>query len=91
VSTTAPMADSRDMIVIHQMFRRQFTAIPGLVSAVPEGEPTKVAVVAEHVSWMVTFLHAHHQGEDELVWPRLLERIPASASGPKAPAPCLTC
>ena len=70
------MADSRDMLVIHQMFRRQFKAIPGLVSAVPEGEPAKVAVVADHVTWMVAFLHAHHQGEDELVWPRLL--IPRS-------------
>lgn len=76
MSTTEHMADSRDMIVIHQMFRRQFKAIAGLVSAVPEGEPAKVAVVADHVTWMVTFLHAHHQGEDELVWPRLLERIP---------------
>jgi hemerythrin-like domain-containing protein len=76
VPTIQPMADSRDMLVIHQMFRRQFKAIPGLVSAVPEGEPAKVAVVADHVTWMVAFLHAHHQGEDELVWPRLLERVP---------------
>lgn len=25
---------------------------------------------------MVTFLHAHHEGEDVYVWPKLLERIP---------------
>ena len=30
------MADSRDMIVIHQMFRREFQAIPALVSVVPQ-------------------------------------------------------
>ena len=71
-----PMADSRDMIVVHQMFRRQFAAIPALVSAVPDGDPAKVAIVADHVTWMVAFLHGHHEGEDELVWPRLLERIP---------------
>jgi hemerythrin-like domain-containing protein len=70
------MADSRDMIVIHQMFRREFKAIPALVSAVPDGDAAKVAVVADHVTWMVAFLHGHHEGEDELVWPRLLERVP---------------
>jgi hypothetical protein len=26
---------------------------------------------------MVTFLHTHHEGEDLMVWPRLLERVPA--------------
>jgi hypothetical protein len=24
----------------------------------------------------VTFLHAHHEGEDQFIWPRLLERVP---------------
>jgi deazaflavin-dependent oxidoreductase (nitroreductase family) len=70
------MADSRDMLVIHQMFRREFNAIPGLVSAVPEGDSGRVAIVADHVQWMVTFLHTHHEGEDLLVWPKLLERGP---------------
>lgn len=76
MSKSQPMADSSDMIVIHQMFRREFKAIPALVSAVPDGDPAKVAIVADHVTRMVAFLHGHHQGEDELVWPRLLERIP---------------
>lgn len=71
-----PMADSRDMFVVHDMFRRQFKAIPGLVSEVPDGDANQVATVADHVTWMVTFLHAHHEGEDQFVWPRLLERIP---------------
>ncbi len=75
---TQPMADSRDMFVVHDMFRRQFTAIPGLVSEVPAGDAAQVAIVAGHVEWMVTFLHAHHQGEDEFVWPKLLERIPTN-------------
>ncbi len=76
MSTSQPMADSRDMIVIHQMFRREFRAIPALVSAVPDHDAAKVAIVADHVTWMVAFLHGHHEGEDEMVWPRLLERIP---------------
>jgi hemerythrin-like domain-containing protein len=71
-----PMADSHDMIVVHTMFRKQFAAIPGLVSAVAEGERDQVAIVADHVAWMVEFLHAHHEGEDMMVWPRLVERCP---------------
>ena len=73
---TQLMADSRDMFVVHDMFRRQFDAIPGLVSEVPNGDTAQVAIVADHVKWMVSFLHAHHEGEDENVWPRLLERLP---------------
>jgi hemerythrin-like domain-containing protein len=72
-----PMADSRDMLVVHDMFRRQFAAIPGLVRSVPAGAGAQVAVVADHVVWMTTFLHAHHEGEDLMVWPRLLERCPS--------------
>lgn len=47
---THPMADSRDMFVVHDMFRRQFKAIPGLVSEVPEGDAAQVAIVAGHVA-----------------------------------------
>jgi hemerythrin-like domain-containing protein len=71
------MADSRDMIVVHRMFRRQFGAIPALVHGVAAGDLAGAAVVADHVEWMVRFLHSHHEGEDMMVWPRLLERCPA--------------
>jgi hemerythrin-like domain-containing protein len=76
MAKTAPMADSRDMVVVHTMFRKQFTAIPGLVSGVAAGDRDQVTIVADHVAWMVAFLHAHHEGEDMMVWPRLVERCP---------------
>jgi hemerythrin-like domain-containing protein len=72
------MADSRDMVVVHRMFRRQFGAIPALVHGVGVGDVAQAAVVADHVEWMVRFLHSHHEGEDMMVWPRLLERCPAA-------------
>jgi hypothetical protein len=55
---------------------KQFAAIPGLVSDVPAGDRDRVMIVADHVAWMVQFLHAHHEGEDMMVWPRLVERCP---------------
>jgi hypothetical protein len=54
VPKTPPLADSRDRFVVHDMFRRQFKAIPGLVSEVPEGDTAQVAIVAGHITWMVT-------------------------------------
>ena len=44
---------------------------------VPAGDRTQVTIVADHVEWMVTFLVAHHEGKDRLVWPGPLEHIPA--------------
>ena len=79
------MADSRDMTVMHQMFRRECAAIAGLVRGVPAGDPAKVAVIANHVTWLLTFLHVHSAAEDKMVWPRLLERVPAG-TGPLARA-----
>ena len=43
VVRSQPMADSRDTIVVHDMFRREFNAIPGLVSGVPEDDPANAA------------------------------------------------
>jgi hemerythrin-like domain-containing protein len=80
VVKTQPMADSRDMVVVHDAFRREFKAIPGLVSGVRAGDDAQVAIIADHVVWMVTFLHAHHEGEDLLVWPKLLERGPVETN-----------
>lgn len=70
------MADSRDMIVAHDAFRREFGSLPALIAGVPTGDTDGTAVIAGHVLMMVDFLHAHHTGEDDNVWPRLRERCP---------------
>jgi hemerythrin-like domain-containing protein len=70
------MADSRDMIGVHDAMRREFGALPALVAGVPAGDADGTAVVAGHVLMMVDFLHAHHTSEDDHVWPRLRERCP---------------
>jgi hypothetical protein len=74
--STAPHSTITGLAEVGYLVGREFKAIPGLVTEVPEGDVAQVAIVADHVAWMVTFLHAHHEGEDLLVWPRLLERVP---------------
>jgi hemerythrin-like domain-containing protein len=68
--------DTGDMIMIHRVFRREFTALPRWVTAVPDGDLVRAGVVGDHVDLLLTFLHHHHEGEDELLWPLLGERAP---------------
>jgi iron-sulfur cluster repair protein YtfE (RIC family) len=76
-STALPMADSRDMYVIHSAFKREFPAAPALVRAVTPGDTAAVTRVADHVLLLTGVLNMHHTGEDKLVWPKLKERGPA--------------
>jgi hypothetical protein len=36
--------------------------------------------VATYYANVLAMLHAHHEGEDELIWPKLLERAPEQAA-----------
>jgi hemerythrin-like domain-containing protein len=77
MSSPAPGVDTREMIAVHSAFRREFRLAPGLVRAVAPGDVSRAEVVAEHLELIATFLHHHHDGEDRLLWPKLLERVPA--------------
>jgi iron-sulfur cluster repair protein YtfE (RIC family) len=67
-------ADVRDMLVVHEAFRQAFVRLPGLVRDVPSHDAGRAQVVAGHAQLIEEFLHLHHKGEDELLWPKLLER-----------------
>lgn len=71
--------DTGDMLVIHGMFRRLFTDLPGLVAGVLPGDSVRSAVVGAHVREVAAGLHNHHQGEDLLLWEQLEARAPACA------------
>ena len=66
--------DTHDMVVVHRVFRREFTLIPQMARATPAGDTAQAAAVAAHIREMVHMLHHHHRGEDELLWPLLRER-----------------
>lgn len=66
--------DGREMLMLHNMFRREFTLMPRLVRDVAAGDAARTQIVADHIAVVSTVLHHHHQGEDEQVWPLLLER-----------------
>lgn len=70
----AERTDSRDMVIIHSVFRRELRLAPDMVRAVPDGDTTRSGVVSEHLTDLLDLLHHHHEGEDQLLWPKLRER-----------------
>ncbi len=75
--TNPDLVDTRDMVVVHTAFRREFHLAPDLVRGVAEGDRHRAEVVAEHLDLLTTMLHHHHATEDRLLWPLLIERVPA--------------
>jgi hemerythrin-like domain-containing protein len=66
--------DGREMLMLHDSFRREFALMPGLVRGVAAGDRERAQVIAAHITGVSTILHHHHHGEDVHVWPLLMER-----------------
>ncbi|MCE7002609.1 hemerythrin domain-containing protein [Kibdelosporangium philippinense] len=67
--------DTWEMVVVHKMFRREFALLPGLVCDVTDGDRDRAKLVGDHLAALLRGLHHHHTGEDELLWPKLLDRV----------------
>ena len=67
-------ADTRDMLAVHTMFRREYALMPELVRSVMPGDKARSEIVADHIALMNGALHHHHAAEDKHIWPKLLER-----------------
>ena len=76
---TAARPNIQEMYVVHRVFRRELTLLPRLVRDVREGDTDRAALVGGHLRLVLDGLHMHHTGEDEVLWPRLLERAAPSA------------
>ncbi len=68
--------DGREMVMVHDTFRREFGLLPGVVRAVATGDVARAGEVAAHLDLVAGTLHHHHQTEDDAVWPLLLVRCP---------------
>jgi hemerythrin-like domain-containing protein len=74
VASPETPADTRDMYMVHTMFRREFAALPELVRNVAAADTERAHLIAEHVGFLTAVLDAHHRAEDIHLWPRLLDR-----------------
>lgn len=78
MTASAPLRpDTREMIIVHNVFRRVFGDLPGLLRAVAPGDVARAGVLADAYTEISTGLHHHHTGEDELLWPVLVQRVEA--------------
>lgn len=73
-----PRIDTRDMICVHDVFRRAFDEASGQIASVRAGDTERAQIVGGYISEVLWFLHAHHGGEDALLYPLLVERAPES-------------
>jgi Hemerythrin HHE cation binding domain len=72
--------DVRDMAIIHRTFRNAYTESARLVRAAPAPSPGRVTFLADHIDFGIAMLHVHHEGEDELLYPKLIQRVPEQAA-----------
>jgi hypothetical protein len=68
------LIDTRDMNAVHGAFRRAFGDAPGQIASVPDGDRERARQLADYLAEVLWLLHAHHAGEDELLYPLLAER-----------------
>jgi len=74
-STVASVpARTEQMAVIHRVWRRGFPMVAGLVRRTPPGATGRAEQIALHLDFLLDGLHHHHPGEDENIWPLLMER-----------------
>ena len=49
-----------------------------MLRAAPPPAQTQRVALADHLAWMMDFLHIHHSGEDRGLWPLVRELNPAA-------------
>jgi len=72
--------DVREMAIVHRTFRNTYNESARLVRAAPAPSPGRVTFLADHIDFGIAMLHVHHEGEDELLYPKLIERVPEQAA-----------
>lgn len=72
-------ARTEEMAVVHRVFRRGFPMVAGLIRRTPPGATGRSEVIAAHLDFLLHGIHRHHTGEDDNIWPRLLERAAVQA------------
>jgi hemerythrin-like domain-containing protein len=63
------------MVLVHRVFRREFRILPALIRAVPPGDTARAETIGSHLATVAGALHHHHEAEDDLLWPVLLDRV----------------
>lgn len=69
-------ADTRIMGIVHDALRRDLRRTRAALSQPPYPGSDQRKAIADHVTWMMRYLHHHHEGEDHGLWPLLRRNAP---------------
>ena len=73
-------ADTRAMGIVHSTLRRDLARTRVALTTAPYPEGAQRRAIAEHLLAMMHFLHVHHHGEDEGLWPMVQRRDPSTVA-----------
>ena len=73
-------ADTAMMNIVHSALRRDLTRTSEAVSANPPPGDDQRQAIAGHLVWMMDFLHRHHAGEDDGLWPLVRQHDPTAGA-----------
>ncbi|GAB3249940.1 hemerythrin domain-containing protein [Kineosporia babensis] len=74
--TTVPTGiDTWEMVFAHKIYRRELRILPGIIRAVADADRPRTRLVSDHLHRIAAAVHDHHEAEDELVWPLMLQRV----------------
>ncbi|MCR8897372.1 hemerythrin domain-containing protein [Gordonia sp. GONU] len=79
-TTTREPADTRSMGIVHSALRRDLRRARVVIGSPPYPEDARRRAIADHITWMMGFLHMHHTGEDKGLWPLVRSRNPDAAA-----------
>ncbi|WP_243074798.1 hemerythrin domain-containing protein [Microbacterium sp. SS28] len=71
--------DTKDLVFVHDAFRRLYQVMPAGVRGTPASDPKRVRAVARNVLLVGEALHHHHHFEDDSFWDAMTARKPACA------------
>ncbi|BEP13622.1 hypothetical protein acdb102_19330 [Acidothermaceae bacterium B102] len=72
-------ADTSIMGIVHTALRRDLTRTTTALTAPTAPGDAQRAALADHLTWMMRFLHSHHAGEDAGLWPLMRSLDPSAA------------
>ena len=72
-------ADTRMMGIVHSALRRDLARATGALSRQPVPDDAQRVAIAQHTEAMMVFLHVHHSGEDDWLWPTIRRVNPAAS------------
>jgi len=71
--------DTSDMAAVHNVFRSSLATAPDFIASAA-GNDERRAVIANYYANLLAFLSVHHDGEEQIVFPLLIERAPEHQS-----------